>query len=43
MDKDKNDYSDICTRDDEHDEHCWHCSKFVFPIGCMVGEDDNDE
>ena len=35
----KQDYSKICTMDDDHDEHCWSCTKFVFPIGCMVGEE----
>lgn len=40
---DKQDYSKICTMDDDHDKHCWNCTKFVFPIGCMVGEEEKIE
>lgn len=36
----KKDYSSECTMDDDHDEHCWDCTCFVFPIGCMKGEND---
>lgn len=38
--KEKKDYSAKCNLDDEdlHND-CWGCSRFLFPIGCMVGED----
>ena len=36
------DYSNVCTMDDDHDPHCWSCIKFVFPIGCMDGEEGED-
>lgn len=41
----KQDYSKICTMNDDHDDRCWSCTKFVFPIGCMEGEESegNDE
>lgn len=35
----KKDYSDICTMDDNHDERCWRCQQFVFPIRCMKCEE----
>lgn len=34
----RKDYSDVCTMDDDHDEHCWGCVCFVFPIGCMKND-----
>lgn len=37
---DRKDYSSECTMDDDHDEHCWSCTYFVFPIGCMKGEEE---
>lgn len=33
------DYSQECTHDDDNDPLCWKCSNFVFPIGCMLGEE----
>lgn len=36
----RKDYSSICSMDDDHDEHCWSCVNFVFPIGCMKGEEE---
>lgn len=38
--KEKKDYSAKCNLNDEdlHND-CWGCSRFLFPIGCMVGED----
>lgn len=36
----RKDYSSECTMDDDHDEHCWNCECFVFPIGCMKGEEE---
>lgn len=36
----KDDYSNICTMDDDKDPHCWECRLFVFPIGCMKGEEE---
>ena len=33
------DHSQICTHDDDNDPLCWSCSNFVFPIGCMLGEE----
>lgn len=35
----KQDYSEVCTHDDDHDEHCWGCIWFHFPIGCMKHEE----
>lgn len=36
----KNDYSYVCDKDDENLENdCWNCAYFLFPIGCMHGED----
>lgn len=36
----KEDYSATCNLDDEdQSNNCWGCSRFCFPIGCMVGED----
>lgn len=34
-------YSSECSMDDDHDERCWSCTCFVFPIGCMKGEEEN--
>lgn len=41
--KNKEDYSNICTMDDDHDKHCWNCVKFVFPIGCMIEEKEEEK
>lgn len=39
----KKDYSSICNCDDEDMANpCWECTKFLFPIGCMAGEDEED-
>lgn len=36
----KKDLSAHCNLDDEDKNNdCWHCNRFLFPIGCMVGED----
>ena len=35
----RKDYSQVCTHDDDNDPHCWQCHHFVFPIGCMLGEE----
>lgn len=36
----KIDYSEYCDFDDENlMNDCWNCSKFLFPIGCMVEEE----
>jgi len=35
----RKDYSQICTHDDDNDPLCWQCNHFVFPIGCMLGEE----
>ena len=43
MKQKQKDFSNICTMDDEHDEHCWYCSQFVFPIGCMKLEEEEEE
>lgn len=40
MSKEKIDYSANCNLNDEDtNNNCWGCSRFCFPIGCMVGED----
>ena len=36
----KCDYSAYCTMNDDEDDRCWKCTHFVFPIGCMFGEQD---
>lgn len=36
----KVDCSDVCSKDDDNDAHCWGCVKFNFPIGCMWKESD---
>lgn len=40
--KTKVDYSTFdCNLDDESETNdCWNCSQFVFPIGCMVEEEE---
>ena len=35
----RKDYSQVCTHDDDNDPNCWSCVHFVFPIGCMLGEE----
>lgn len=38
--REKKDYSAYCNLNDEDMMNdCWGCSRFCFPIGCMVGED----
>lgn len=40
----KQDFSNICDLDDENmNNDCWNCERFLFPIGCMVGIDGEDE
>lgn len=40
MSKEKKDYSATCNLNDEDKNNdCWGCSRFCFPIGCMVFED----
>lgn len=41
----KLDYSSTCNmNDDDESNPCFQCVRFVFPIGCMIdeGEDDYD-
>lgn len=39
----KKDFSGICNGDDDDLENdCWNCIHFLFPIGCMKGEEEND-
>lgn len=34
----KVDYSENCNKDDDDlNNHCLECTRFCFPIGCMVG------
>ena len=35
----RKDYSHECSHDDDNDPLCWQCNYFVFPIGCMLGEE----
>lgn len=35
----RKDYSKECTHNDDNDLLCWQCSNFVFPIGCMLGDE----
>lgn len=35
----RKDYSQMCAHDDNNDPLCWQCSNFVFPIGCMLEEE----
>ncbi len=36
----RKDLSEFCDGDDENmDNDCWHCQYFLFPIGCMYGEE----
>ena len=38
-DKKKLDYSDSCNMDDDDTNNpCLNCIHFIFPIGCMKGE-----
>lgn len=42
--KEKFDYSKNCDFDDDSSKNdCWHCIHFLFPIGCMYGEEFNDK
>ena len=37
---DKKDLSQNCDFDDDSGKNdCWNCEYFLFPIGCMYGED----
>ena len=37
---DKKDLSQNCDFDDDSGKNnCWHCIHFLFPLGCMYGED----
>lgn len=38
----KKDYSEVCSHDDETDINCWNCLHFIFPIGCKLNEDSNE-
>lgn len=40
----KQDYYKMgCNCDDENKENdCFHCERFLFPIGCMIGIEDED-
>ena len=41
--KNKKDYSNICTMDDEDmNNPCWECQYFLFPIGCMKWEEEHN-
>lgn len=41
--KEKKDYSVTCNLNDEDmNNNCWNCSNFCFPIGCMVGIDEEE-
>ena len=43
-DMDKKDLSQNCDFDDDSGKNdCWHCQYFLFPIGCMYGEDEDRE
>ena len=38
----KKDYSATCDLNDENPNNdCWGCDNFLFPIGCMVGEEEH--
>ena len=38
----KKDYSATCDLNDENlNNDCWGCVRFLFPIGCMVGEEEH--
>ena len=40
----KRDFSQNCDKNDENlNNPCWKCNRFLFPIGCVVGEDDEEE
>lgn len=40
----KVDYSKNCNLDDEDlNNDCWGCEKFLFPIGCMVGIEEEEK
>lgn len=40
MNVNKKDLSQNCDFDDDSGKNdCWHCIHFLFPIGCMYGED----
>lgn len=43
MNKEKKDYSNECTHDDDNDKRCWECINFLFPIGCMLDEKEEYE
>lgn len=44
MAKDRRDLSQGCNFDDESEQNdCWHCTYFLFPIGCMYGEDEDEQ
>ena len=40
----KRDFSQNCDKNDENlSNPCWKCNRFLFPIGCMIGEEDDEE
>ena len=44
MAKEKRDLSKGCNFDDDSDiNDCFNCIYFLFPIGCMYGEDMNEQ
>lgn len=43
MKKEKLDYSNTCNMDDDDVTNpCWECKYFLFPIGCMKDEDEDE-
>lgn len=39
----KKDLSQNCDFDDDSGKNdCWHCIHFLFPLGCMYGEEAED-
>ena len=44
MNREKKDFSENCDLNDENvSNDCWSCQYFLFPIGCMYGEEELDE
>lgn len=40
----RKDFSSVCNGDDDDlTNPCWECIYFIFPIGCMIGELDNEK
>jgi hypothetical protein len=34
------DFSRTCSMNDETEPNCWKCRNFIFPIGCMLHENE---